>query len=72
MTILGDTDVFKNLTQSPFMAGITASTIAILYFLLMTISPNLPPALLFSLAIGYLTYTLTKSTIKEGFVGFFP
>jgi hypothetical protein len=52
------------LFQNPTMAGISASVFAILYFFLMTINANLPPALLFSLAIGYFVYTTTGSTAR--------
>lgn len=50
------------LFHNPMMAGITASVAAILYFFLMTFNPNLPPALLFSAAIGYFVYTIRSES----------
>ena len=51
----------SNITSSPMMAGATATVAALLYFFLMTFNPNLPPALVFSLVIGYFVYTMIAS-----------
>lgn len=39
-------------------AGIGAFIFAIAYFFLMTFNANLPPALMFSVAVGYFVYTM--------------
>ena len=44
--------------DSPIALSLTASIIALLYFFLMTVSPNLPPALVFSTVIGYFVYSM--------------
>lgn len=56
-------DFISNISGSPFMTAIAASVIALLYFFLMTFSPNLPPALLFSAVIGYFVYALRSGTV---------
>ncbi len=48
--------------SSPFFFGMMASFLAMLYFILMTINPNLPPALVFSLVIGYFAYYVRGGT----------
>ena len=48
-------------TNSPVIIGIGAGLTALLYFILMTINPNLPPAIVFSTVIGYFAYSLSKN-----------
>ena len=54
-----------NLNLSPFFLGLSASVMALLYFFLMTINPNLPPALVFSLVIGYFVYYANGGSVKN-------
>lgn len=42
--------------KSPLLAAIVAGCCVMLYFALMSYSPNLPPAVLCSIAIGYFVY----------------
>ena len=51
--------------DSPIALGLSASVVALLYFILMTISPNLPPALVFSAIIGYFVYTMKSNGVKN-------
>ena len=49
---------------SPFFLGLYASVLAMVYFFLMTINPNLPPSLIFSLIIGYFVYYMYGGVVK--------
>ena len=50
--------------DSPTALGLIASVAALLYFFLMTISPNLPPAIIFSAIIGYFVYTKKSNGVS--------
>ena len=50
--------------DSPIALGLTASVLALLYFFLMMINPNLPPALVFSAIIGYFVYSMKNNGIN--------
>jgi len=41
---------------NPIVAAMGAAALALMYFVMMTINPNLPPAIIFSLIIGYFVY----------------
>jgi len=58
-------DFINNMTSSPLMTGILAASLALLYFFLMTFSPNLPPALLFSAVIGYFVYSIRSQSPSQ-------
>ena len=42
--------------KSPFLAALVSGCCVMLYFILMTYSPNLPPAVLCSIAVAYFVY----------------
>jgi hypothetical protein len=53
------------ISESPLTFGIVASALAMLYFFLMTVNPNLPPALVFSIIIGYFVYSIKSGGVKN-------
>ena len=46
----------NQILSSPWLTGVATAVAALLYFFLMTINPNLPPAILFSAIIGYAAF----------------
>lgn len=54
-----------NIFQSPTLTGMFASVVAMVYFILMQINPNLPAGLIFALAIGYVVYLLKSNTVGK-------
>jgi hypothetical protein len=55
----------KTIFSSPFTIGIATTICALLYFFLMTINPNLPPAMLFSLIIGFFAYRTAQDYFRK-------
>ncbi len=51
--------------NSPIAFGIASFVLALLYFFLMTVNPNLPPALVFSIIIGYFVYSIKSGTVQS-------
>lgn len=47
------------------MTALAAALLALLYFFLMTINPNLPPAIVFSTIVGYFVYLWQTQRQKE-------
>lgn len=51
--------IFKN----PMLGALVAGCSVMLYFIMMSYSPNLPPAVLCSLAVGYFVYFIMGGKI---------
>ena len=49
--------------KSPFLASLVAGCCVMLYFILMSYSPNLPPAVICSVAVGYFVYFMMGGKI---------
>lgn len=58
-------DTFTGIFQNPFATAVAASLVAMLYFFLMTISPNLPPAIVFSMLVGYFVYVIQSQQREQ-------
>lgn len=57
-----------SLPKTPKALSIYAFFFSLTYFILMIISPALPPALLFSALVAYFVYTLSGNYLKESFL----
>ena len=53
------------ISNSPIAFGIASFVLALLYFFLMTVNPNLPPALVFSMIIGYFVYSIKTGAVQS-------
>lgn len=58
-------DFISSVFSNPLMTGAAASAFALLYFFVMTISPSLPPAIVFSAIIGYFVYAVRSGKIGD-------
>ena len=49
--------------KSPLLAALVSGCLVMLYFILMSYSPNLPPAVLCSVAVAYFVYFAMGGTV---------